>query len=243
MNAMTFAFREKAMHVEMIDGEPWWVASQLCGMLDLENVTAAVKRLPDDMVALISIKGIGRGGPVNCVSEPGMWLLVARSDKAEAQEVILWLCRDVLPALRKYGFYQMPGFEPPPPMPLDLDPQRLAVGVNVVREARRLFGLVAARGMWAQVGLPPCVVDTEGNFMGDELAVPLKEWLAHRGECTIAEAAQGIGLGIVDHPTRHRIGQLLRQWGWNPKTCTVDGRSMWVFRRPPSAPLTVDLEA
>lgn len=230
MNEMTFAFREKALRVEMIEGDPWWVAADLCALLGIINVTNAVKKLPDDMVTLYLIKGSHNGKPVNLVSEPGMWLLVSRSDKPEAQEVVLWLCREVLPALRKYGYYQMPGFEPPL-LASDLDPRRAGTAISMVREARMLFGMQAGRNLWTQLGLP--AVHAIGGQASDPLAETLMMWLEGRMACTISEAADGIGLRDIDNTTRYRIGRLLKEWGWIPVNKKIArNKTARVFQRP-----------
>lgn len=236
---INFAFHDKAMRVVMIDGDPWWVAADLCAILDLRNVTQAVGRLDPIWVTLCLAEGIGKGAPVNVVSEPGMWMLVMRSDKAEAEELRRLLASEVLPSLRKYGTYSLPGFEPPPVQAMDLDPARLVAGVSVVREARRLFGPVAARGLWVQVGLPPVVADAEAEAAGDPLAVPLLAYLADRAETTIAQAAEGMGIDVPDWTTRQRIGRLLNLWGWRNRTCKRDRRAVRVYSRPASS-VTID---
>jgi hypothetical protein len=234
MNApINFTFRDQQMRVVIIDDDPWWVANDLCAILGLGNVTMALRKLDDDQVALNLIEGIGKNGPVNCVCESGMWMLVLRSDKPEANDLRRWLTREVLPALRKHGYYQMPGYDPPPVQAIDLDPSRLVAGVSVVREARRLFGPVAARGLWVQVGLPPVIPDSEAVVDMDPLAGPLLVYLDGRAETTIQQAAEGMGIANPDWSTRYRIGRLLAQWGWNGRNRKVaKNRTARVFTRP-----------
>lgn len=257
MNAMTFAFREKELRVLMIEEAPWWVAADLCELLGLGNVTMALKKLrPDQMttlnrveggndLTLNPIEGKRHRRDLNIVCESGMWTLVLRSDRPEAVEVQMWLTGEVLPALRKFGFYQMPGFDPPPMQAMDLDPQRLAVGVSVVREARRLYGPMAARSLWVQVGLPPVTMDSEAVLDTDPFAVPLLAYLAGRAETTIQQAAEGIGIAQPDHSTRYRIGKLLKVWGWTPRNRKVGpNRTARVFTRSasPASDMVIDAE-
>lgn len=244
MNApVNFAFHDKLMRVVWIECDPWWVAADLCALLGLANVTMALKKLDSDQVTLNQIEGASNGKPVNVVSESGMWTLVLRSDKSEAVEVRRWLTGEVLPALRKYGRYEMPGFEPPPIQALDLDPSRLAVGVSVIRTAMRLYGPAAARGLWEQVGLPPVTMDSEAVLDTDPLAVPLQAYLQGRAATTISEAAEGMGLRDIDWSTRLRIGKLMTLWGWEAKNEKVTKhRTARVFRRPATG-MTIDQEA
>ena len=67
-------------------GEPWFVAADVCAVLELPNTTRALARLDPDEQALISIQGISRGNDqVNVVNEPGLYSLVLGSRKREAK--------------------------------------------------------------------------------------------------------------------------------------------------------------
>ncbi|WP_321447661.1 BRO family protein [uncultured Cohaesibacter sp.] len=90
------------------DGEPWFVAADVCKALGLINVTLATQNLSDDEILKLNrIKlGAKRGGkPMPCVSESGLYKLVMRSDKPQAKPFQDWVTRDVLPAIRKTGAY------------------------------------------------------------------------------------------------------------------------------------------
>lgn len=85
----------------MNDGEPWFIASDVCAALGLANVTNAVRRLDDDETTLISIKG----REINAVNEPGLYSMVLSSRKPEAKAFKRWVTHEVLPAIRKTGGY------------------------------------------------------------------------------------------------------------------------------------------
>lgn len=92
-----------------IDGEPWFIAADVCRALELDNVTNAVRRLDDDEKALISIKGISRGNDeVTAVNEAGLYSLVLSSRKKEAKEFKRWVTHEVIPSIRKHGAYMTP---------------------------------------------------------------------------------------------------------------------------------------
>lgn len=94
------------------DGEPWFVAADVCRVLELEQVTNAMRKLDDDEKALISIKGISRGNDAtNIVNEPGLYTLIIRSNKPQAREFRRWVTHDVLPAIRKTGAYMTPAVQ------------------------------------------------------------------------------------------------------------------------------------
>ena len=88
-----------------IDGEPWFVASDVCKALEIGNPTDAMRRLDADERTLVSIEGASNGLPVNAVNEPGLYTLVLGSRKPEAKAFKRWITHDVIPSIRKNGGY------------------------------------------------------------------------------------------------------------------------------------------
>lgn len=88
------------------DGEPWFVAKDVCNALDLSNVGQALVALDEDEKGSIIISDGTPGNPTKAiVSEPGFYKLVMRSRKPGAKEFQRWVTHDVLPALRRDGAY------------------------------------------------------------------------------------------------------------------------------------------
>jgi prophage antirepressor-like protein len=100
-----WAFEGRQMRIEMIDGEPWFVAKDVCECLGLGNPTEALKRLDDEESTLISIEGASNGLPVNAVNESGLYNLILGSRKPEAKRFKRWVTHEVLPSIRKHGGY------------------------------------------------------------------------------------------------------------------------------------------
>lgn len=92
----------------VIDGEPWFVAADVCHALDIGNPSDALNRLDDDERTLVSIEGASNGKPVNGVNEPGLYSLVLGSRKPEAKAFKRWITHEVIPAIRKTGGYHVP---------------------------------------------------------------------------------------------------------------------------------------
>lgn len=103
-----FSFEGMAeVRVVKIDGEPWFVAADVCGAVGIGNPTMALRRLDQDERTLSQIEGSHR--PTNLVSESGLYSLILRSDKPEAKRFKRWVTHEVLPTIRKTGGYATPG--------------------------------------------------------------------------------------------------------------------------------------
>ena len=90
----------------VIDGEPWFVAADVCKVLGIQNVTQAMRQLEDFERSMFNI---GRQGKTNIISESGFYTLVLRSRKAVAKPFRIWVTSEVLPSIRKTGKFQAPG--------------------------------------------------------------------------------------------------------------------------------------
>lgn len=85
------------------NGEPWFVAKDVCDILGLTNPSESLKALDDDEKSTLRIS---EGGPaVNIINESGLYTLVLRSRKPEAKKFKKWVTTEVLPSIRKYGAY------------------------------------------------------------------------------------------------------------------------------------------
>lgn len=109
-----FAFGDNMVRVLTDEkGEPWFVAKDVCQILELENVTKALYALDDDeKITLTNSDGNPRHGiphQMTIISESGLYALVFRSRKPEAKAFSKWVRSEVLPSLRKTGTYTMPG--------------------------------------------------------------------------------------------------------------------------------------
>lgn len=107
MNDVTI-FRKNefgAVRAVTLDGEPWFVAADVCRALGLGNSSDVIKRLDEDERTLVSIEGASNGLPVNAVNEPGLYALILGSRKPEAKAFKRWITHEVIPEIRKTGGY------------------------------------------------------------------------------------------------------------------------------------------
>ncbi|MCS5698911.1 Bro-N domain-containing protein [Cyanobium sp. FGCU-52] len=103
-------------------GEPWFVAADVCHVLGIGNPRQAMTRLDDDEKGVISTDTPGGLQPVASVNEPGLYTLVLGSRKPEARRFKRWVTHEVLPAIRRTGSYTVPGLATAP-APLSSDKQ------------------------------------------------------------------------------------------------------------------------
>lgn len=88
------------------NGEPWFVAKDVCDILGLENSRKATAELDPDEKNTVTIKDGIPGNPnKTIISEPGLYTLIIRSRKPEAHEFKRWVTHEVLPTIRKHGAY------------------------------------------------------------------------------------------------------------------------------------------
>lgn len=88
-------------------GEPWFVAKDVCDILELGNTTNALRALDEDEKTNFTNCNVAQNGgraPL-IISEPGLYKLIMRSRKPEAKEFQRWVTHEVLPQIRKTGGY------------------------------------------------------------------------------------------------------------------------------------------
>lgn len=104
-----FSFQNQPVRIIEQDGQPWFVAKDVCVVLGLANTTNAIRPLDRDEVTLKSFKGSHR--PTNIISESGLYALIVRSSKPQAKAFRKWVTSIVLPTIRKTGKFEI---EPKP---------------------------------------------------------------------------------------------------------------------------------
>lgn len=107
-----------------LDGEPWFVANDVCGVLGYRKASDTTRYLEDDERRVITSDDVSAGQPegvifaprkgnlrqsVTLVSEPGLYSLIMNSQRPEAKRFKRWITHEVLPTIRKTGGYATPG--------------------------------------------------------------------------------------------------------------------------------------
>lgn len=89
------------------DGEPWFVAKDVCTALGVANSRDALARLDDDEKGVGLTDTLGGAQEMTIVNEPGLYTLVLSSRKPEARAFKRWITHEVIPAIRRTGGYMV----------------------------------------------------------------------------------------------------------------------------------------
>lgn len=172
-NLSTFVFQDAQMRVIMQDGQPWFVAADVCRALEIINPTDAMGRLDDDERTLVS----NEGRQINAVSEAGLYSLVLGSRKPEARAFKRWVTHEVLPSIRKTGGYVLPKTMP--------EALRLAADLAEKLEAAK-----------PKVEAYDAFLDTTGTYLIRDVAKALP--MLRMGQNRIFEALRARGVIIPE---------------------------------------------
>jgi len=155
MNAgglINFAFEDQLCRVVMREGEPWFVAKDVCRVLGIVNHRDAVSALDDDEKGVGSTDTLGGEQDMLVVSESGLYTLVVRSRAATTQGTLQhrfrkWVFGVVIPEIRRTGKYIAEASE-------DWDWEAMGLKLQMVREARLQHGRKVSAALWIKLGLP-----------------------------------------------------------------------------------------
>jgi prophage antirepressor-like protein len=104
-DVVVFSFESKNVRTLTIDGEVFFRASDVADAIGV-HLHGLLARVPDDEISQTDlIDSMGRSQATKFLSEAGTYRAVLRSDKKEAEPFIRWVTREVLPSIRKQGYY------------------------------------------------------------------------------------------------------------------------------------------
>ena len=103
-----FNYEGQKVRTVIIDGEPWFVARDVCNVLELVKVDRAVAGLDEDEKGTHTVSTPGGKQRMTVINESGVYALIMISRKPEAKTFKKWVTQEVLPSIRKTGVYGMP---------------------------------------------------------------------------------------------------------------------------------------
>lgn len=92
-------------------GEIWFIAKDVCDILGITNSRKALTALDNDEKGVTISDTLGGKQEMATINESGLYHLIFISRKTEAQQFRKWVTHDVLPSIRKNGFYIHPSLK------------------------------------------------------------------------------------------------------------------------------------
>lgn len=129
-----FKFNTTEIRTIQKDDMTWFVAKDICDALGLGNITEALAGIPNNHLTSVLLKSGTQTRTMKGVDEPGLYRLVLRSNKPEAEPFMEWVTSEVLPSIRKTGSYSVGNTTPESAVP-------------VAREFRALLSIAKLAGL------------------------------------------------------------------------------------------------
>ena len=105
---MLFSYNGRQLRTVLIDDDVWFVAKDVCDILELSDVSMATRRLDDDEKGTSKVCTLGGIQDMTVISESGLYTLTLRSNKDEAKNFRRCVTHEILPSIRKHGAYITP---------------------------------------------------------------------------------------------------------------------------------------
>lgn len=105
IEVFNFSQEKNPIRVRLINNEPWFVAKDVCEVLGIRKYRDALANLDEDERVSILVDTLGGKQCVSAVSESGLYSLIFQSRKPEARKFRKWVTSEVLPSIRRKGYY------------------------------------------------------------------------------------------------------------------------------------------
>jgi len=104
-NLIPFYFGEKTIRTALINDEPWFVATDVCDILGQTDSQTVIEILDDDEKGIKKVYSHIDYQDINIINESGLYNLIFQSSKPETKVFRKWVTVELLPALRRKGYY------------------------------------------------------------------------------------------------------------------------------------------
>ena len=105
VEVFNFSQERTPIRVQVINNEPWFVAKDVCEVLEISNNRDAVSRLDDDEKATSVLPTQFGAKDMWLINESGLYALIFQSRKPEAKAFRKWVTSEVLPSIRRKGYF------------------------------------------------------------------------------------------------------------------------------------------
>jgi anti-repressor protein len=184
-----FDFRGSQVRIVVIDGEPWFVAGDVCYVLGYSNSRDAVaKHVRDSQRGVSRIATSSGEQPATIISEGGLYRLMMRARTALADEFQDWVTDEVLPTIRRTGSFGSVR---------ELSRRELAeywarAEADLESERAKVAELAPAANSWAQLA-------------------------EAKGDYSLREAAQILDRDPSIRTGQNRLAKTLKTFGWTDR--------------------------
>lgn len=140
-------YESSEIRTVQINGEPWFVLSDVCKVLELSSPHKVAERLDGDEKGRNQIPTLGGVQEMAVVNESGLYTVILRSDKPQAKPFRKWVTSVVLPSIRKTGSYsvqQLNAFEnlsPQLQVLIQMETRQKQIEARQAEQATALAGL------------------------------------------------------------------------------------------------------
>lgn len=200
-NPIVFQFQSQSVRTITIEGNPWFVAKDVCDVLSLTNPSMALSNLDDDERAKFNL---GRQGDTNIINESGLYSLILTSRKPEAKAFKKWVTSEVLPSIRKTGSYSKPDSRNALQMFLPREEHQGEIDIQFYIAEQLVERVGVKKGMAFAVACGNIQASTGRNMEAFRLLLPPAE-----KACVLNQTELGKLLGV----SSHEIGKRLRKHG------------------------------
>lgn len=103
-----FNFGQAGVRALLVEGAPWFVASDVASILGYSSSKDATRLLDDDEKGGHILPTPGGAQEFTIINESGLYSLILRSRRPEAKAFKRWVTAEVLPSIRQTGSYALP---------------------------------------------------------------------------------------------------------------------------------------
>ena len=138
-------YESSEIRTVQVNGEPWFVLSDVCKVLELSSPHKVAERLDGDEKGRNQIPTLGGVQEMAVVNESGLYAVILRSDKPQAKPFRKWVTSEVLPSIRKHGSYsvqsQFADLSPQLQVLIQMETRQKQIEARQAEQATALAGL------------------------------------------------------------------------------------------------------
>lgn len=138
-------YESSEVRTVQVNGEPWFVLSDVCKVLEISNSRNISSRLEQDEKGVTLVDTLGGAQQMTIINESGLYTVILRSDKPQAKPFRKWVTSEVLPSIRKHGSYsvqsQFADLSPQLQVLIQMETRQKQIEARQAEQATALAGL------------------------------------------------------------------------------------------------------